>query len=87
MAPAAPTATTVMIKFTAKTADGRKLLGLGLSHENLKRLKANKPIRFKGEPLGLDGIDVLIFAGATEISMAKNLDPAITAQTIIRDTT
>lgn len=74
-----------MIKFTTTTADKRKLLGLGLSHENLKRLKDNKPIRFKGEPLGLDGFDVLIFAGETEESMAKELDPAIKLQTIIRD--
>ncbi len=86
MAPAAPTAATVMIKFTAATADGRKLLGLGLSHENMKRLKANKHNRFKVEPLGQDGNDVLIFAGKTEASMSKELDPANTAQTIIRDT-
>lgn len=75
-----------MIKFTTTTADNRKLLGLGLSHENLKRLKDNQPIRFKGEPLGLEGIDILIFAGKTETSMAQELDPAITAKTIIRDT-
>ena len=76
-----------MIKFTATTADKRKLLGLGLSHMNLERLKDNQPIRFKGEPLGLDGVDILIFAGKTEASMAQGLDPAITAKTIIRDTT
>ena len=75
-----------MIKFTA-TTDDRKLLGLGLSHENLKRLKDKQPIQFKGEALGLDGIDILIFAGETEASMAKELEPSITAQTIIRDTT
>lgn len=92
MAPAAPTAATVMIKFTATTPDNRKLLGLGLSHVNLDRLRDNQPIRFKGEAVGLDGVDVLIFAGKTEESMAKELDPAITAQaqarhgTIIKDT-
>ena len=73
-----------MIKFTATTADGRKLLGIGLSHENLKRLKDNQPIRFKGEAVNLDGYDVMIFAGATEESMAKQMDPFITAATVIK---
>ena len=76
-----------MIKFTATTADGRKLLGLGLSHENLERLKNNQTIRFKGEPLGMRGVDILIFAGKTEASMSEELDPAITLKTIIRDKT
>ncbi len=73
-----------MIKFTATTRNGRKVIGLGFSHMNLDRLKANEPIRFKGEVIGMDGIDVLIFAGKTEESMAKELDPMITAQTIIK---
>lgn len=72
-----------MIKFSANTPDRRKLIGLGLSHENLKRLKDNQPIRFKGESVGLDGVDVLIFAGKTEESMAAKLDPAITANSVI----
>ena len=75
-----------MIKFTAATPNGRKLLGLGLSHENLARLKDGMPIRFKGEPVGIPLYDILIFAGKTEESMAKELDPAITAQTVIKDT-
>ncbi len=86
MAPAAPAATTVMIKFTTTTPDGRTLLGLGLSHENLARLKDGKPIRFKGEPVGWPLYDILIFSGKTEASMARELDPAITAQTVIKDT-
>ena len=86
MAPAAPAAATVMIKFTATTPNGRMLLGLGLSHVNLARLKNGMPIRFKGEPVGLPLYDILIFSGETEESMAKELDPAITAQTVIKDT-
>lgn len=86
MAPAAPAAATVMIKFTANTPNGRMLLGLGLSHENLTRLKDGIPIRFKGEPVGVPNYDIMIFAGKTEESMAKELDPAITAQTVIKDT-
>lgn len=75
-----------MIKFTAKTADGGKLVGIGLSHENLKRLKDNSPIRFKGEAIGLPDLDFLIFSGKSEEAMAKWLAPGITAETIVHDT-
>ena len=75
-----------MIKFTATTADNRKLLAMGLSFENLKRLKDNQPIRFKGEDVDLDGMDVLIFAGETEESMAKQMKPYITAATVVKGT-
>jgi hypothetical protein len=73
-----------MIKFTATTGDNRKLLGVGLSHVNLKRLKEGKPIRFKGESVGMPETDIMIFSGKTEESMAKELDPIITAETIIK---
>lgn len=74
-----------MIKFTAKTADGRTLLCMGLSYENVARLKNNFPIRFKGEDVGLPDQDIMIFVGKTEESMAKEMDPFITAATIIKD--
>lgn len=74
-----------MIKFTATSGDGRQILGIGLSHVNLERLKDNQPIRFKGEDVGLPDIDVLIFAGETEESMAKQMDPLLTAATVIKD--
>ena len=72
-----------MIKFTATTPDDRKLIGLGLSHVNLERLKSNQPIRFKGESIGVEGVDILIFSGTTEESMAAELSPAITAKSVI----
>lgn len=59
-----------MIKAKGTTADGRDVLVLGLSYANLRRLQADEPIRFNAKPYGLD-IDVVIFAGATEMSMAK----------------
>ncbi len=73
-----------MIKFTATSGDGRTILGMGLSHGNLDRLKKGEPIRFKGEDVGLDDVDILIFSGKTEESMAKQMDPMITAKTIIK---
>lgn len=70
-----------MIKFTATTSDNRKLLGIGLSHGNLERLKDNQPIRFKGEDVGIPDVDVMIFAGKTEESMAEQMAPFISAET------
>lgn len=54
-------------------SDGRELLILGLSHENLTRLKSEKPIAFRGDTVGLPGIEILIFAGETEQSMARDM--------------
>ena len=70
-----------MIKFTATTPDKRKLLCVGLSHANLKRLKDDQPIRFKGEDVGLPDQDFLIFFGETEESLAAQIAPWITAET------
>lgn len=50
-----------MIK--AKTKD---TIYLGLSDENLRRLKNNEPILFNLKELGLMDMDVLIFNGTTE---------------------
>lgn len=64
-----------MIKFTASIAAGRTLVGFGLSHENLDRLRANKPIRVDLAELGLLGPphEMFIFAGETEAVMTDRL--------------
>ena len=64
-----------MIKFTGSGADGRVFLGLGLSHKNLERLKAGRPIRVKLSEVGLPGPphEVLIFAGENEEVMGAQL--------------
>lgn len=74
-----------MIKFSATDKDGKKLLGLGLVEGNLNRLKEGKPIKIDGETVGLDNLDILIFYGKTEESLAKQLAPFITAQTEVKD--
>lgn len=60
-----------MIK-AAGTHDGRPLIILGLSHENLARLVADEPILFDATTLGFDG-NVLIVAGKTEDDIAASL--------------
>lgn len=56
-----------MIKASKKP----NLMILGLSHENLKRLKGGEPIKFNMSELGLGNIDVFIFSGETESSMGE----------------
>jgi hypothetical protein len=62
-----------MLKMRTRLSDGRELLILGLSQINLDRLKADQPIAFKGDTVGLPGLEIMIFAGETEQSMARDL--------------
>jgi hypothetical protein len=57
-----------VIKATAMLPDGRRLLMIGLSIDNLDKLRAaplETMIRIDGREMGL-GIDVLVFSGRTE---------------------
>lgn len=76
-----------MIKFTAITGDDKRLVGLGLSHGNLDRLRDKKPIKIDGESIGIEGLEILIFSGKTEESMAKELNQFITAETVVSNAT
>ena len=57
-----------MIKIRGELQNGDPLIFFGLSHENLDRLRADKPIRVDLAELGLRGL-VCIFAGETEEAM------------------
>lgn len=59
-----------MIKATGSDKDGKPVLLLGLTYQNLKRLQADEPITFDGSPYGYQG-KIMIFAGPTEASMAR----------------
>lgn len=48
-----------MIKATMQTEEGKNILLLGISAENVARLKEGKPIHITGEDLGLSN-DVLL---------------------------
>jgi hypothetical protein len=60
-----------MVKFTATTTDARKVIGLGLSRENVRRLIAGEPIVFPGEAIGEAHRDFLIFFGETEAQLRE----------------
>ena len=61
-----------MIKASGTATDGRRWLFLGLSFDNLDRLRAGQPVRFPGETYGFSG-EILIFAGETEATMTAAL--------------
>jgi hypothetical protein len=58
-----------MIRATGRTADGRPLIVVGLSAENVRRLQANKPIRADWP----DGSQVVVLYGETEDDITEDL--------------
>lgn len=70
-----------MIKFTGEH-NGRVLIGLGLSEGNIQRLKRGEPIHIHFEELNLPHpYELLVFYGATEEEMARELKPMIRPET------
>lgn len=66
--------------------DGKQLqfMIIGLSHENLKRLKQGKPIRCKASDFGCESempIEIMIFSGPTEQSMAREMHELVGKET------
>lgn len=61
-----------------------KMVALGLSHENLRRLKNNEPIKFNLEELGLGDVEMIIFSGETEETMYNDLLDLIGPKTKLR---
>lgn len=62
-----------MIKAAGQTGDGKPLVILGLSGENMTRLMAHEPIRFDLAELGLPSTVVVIVGGRTENDIADEL--------------
>lgn len=66
-----------MLKLAATTKDGKKLVGLGLSAENVARLVMGDEIVLDLDEFGLPGAQLLLFAGQTEEGMAAGLSELI----------
>lgn len=62
-----------MIKAAGRTGDGKPLVILGLSGENMTRLMAGEPIRLDLADLGLRSTVVVIVGGRTENDIAADL--------------
>lgn len=72
-----------MILFTATQANGRTLIGIGISAENVQRLKEGKPIHLHFEALDLPWhADLAIMYGETEQALADELKEFIGPNTI-----
>lgn len=66
-----------MLKASGTTEDGQHVVFFGLSHENVKRLSEGLSIQFDGKDVALPGVQVVIFVGETEESMAQQLTDLI----------
>jgi len=75
-----------MIKATMQTSEGKNILLLGLSKENVNKLKLGKPIHVTGSEVGLEN-DVLLVYGDTEAEIYKELQPLIGTTTRVEPTT
>jgi len=64
-----------VIKFVGSMPDGRTVVGLGLSAENIRRLQADQPIVVELRELGFAGSPhlVAIFTGETEAAIVDRL--------------
>ncbi len=65
-----------MLKF--KAGD---LIGFGITDENIKNLKDKKPIMVDMSELGLEGKNIMIFYGKTELDLQNELSEFITEDT------
>jgi hypothetical protein len=77
-----------MIKAAARAADGRHVLLIGLSEENVTRLRAGQPIAFDLDqlqvPKGAEVGHVALFYGATEADCLEALRPLLGDRTDVR---
>ncbi len=74
-----------MIKGMMKTNEGKDIILLGISRENILRLKEGKPIHVKGDELGVSQ-DIFIMYGDTEMEIYNELKPMMGAETrVIND--
>jgi len=61
-----------------------KVVVLGLSRVNVERLQAGQPIIVRGDEIGLDEADIVLFAGETEASMAREMEELVGPATRVK---
>lgn len=65
-----------MIKAKFHQRSGRALILLGLSEENLRRLREDQPILVRGADVEMPDLDIAIVAGRTEEGITQMLKDA-----------
>jgi hypothetical protein len=83
-----------MIKFTAQAKDGKTLIGLGITSENLGAMSQGKPLIVRCEDLKRHEngkeipfpypIEIMLIYGRTEEDLQKILAPVIGPETEMR---
>lgn len=73
-----------MIKATAR-GNGRTLVLLGITDQNIARLREGRPIHIHGEEMGIGPLDICIITGKDEADLVKTLKPMIGDETAMRD--
>lgn len=64
----------IRFRFPGSPKHREPIAFVGLSDENLTRLRAGMPIRVEADdPLGL-GVELVIYHGATEVEMTQELE-------------
>ena len=70
-----------MIKATGGQGDNKVVI-LGLSEENCRRMRQDKPIHVFGAEIGIP-FDIVIFWGETEAHLAQQMQPFVRKDTIV----
>jgi len=76
-----------MIKAVATGPNGRKIVLLGISNENVKRMNEGKPLHIHGEEMGLGNLEIWIITGKDEAALTKTFAPIIGPETMVSDQT
>ena len=76
-----------MVRFIATRDDGTVLIGLGITKENVERMKNGEPIYVTGDSIHLPfKADVLVTYGETLKDLQEMLSPFITKDTVVHPT-
>ena len=74
-----------MIRWVAdKTNNGRVIIGLGITADNLRELQKGRPIFVAGESVRLPRVDIVIYYGESEYELTEQMASVIGPQTEIR---
>ena len=72
-----------MIKFKSESDMGTPVVGIGLTHDDIKKLETETPMRVDLKELGFEGV-LLIFVGENRDKIIRALRPVVGRDAIIK---
>jgi hypothetical protein len=63
-----------MVKAGANGADGKRIVILGITEENVRRLRDGKPIHVHGDEVGAPDVTIFIMYGKDNKDVARQLE-------------